>query len=365
MRRIPVSKLVPGVRLARPVLGLQGEMYLGAGVILTRRYIEKLGQMGFETVFIEDLLLEGIEIQDVISEQTRQAVLLQVRQVLIGVSSSNARVLNTPPELTAAAESIVKELLDKSFPVVNLIDVRAEGEYLFHHSVNVCVLAVLAGIKSGLRKDQLLELAVGALLHDLGKVRVEPEILNKPGDLTENEFGRMQRHCEYGRDLLREHPEASAIAYAHHERYNGEGYPMGLKNEDISFSAQLVGIADIYDALTSNRCYRGPIRSHEALELIAGTGNWWFGAQVVHHFLSCVAAYPTGSMVQLSTGEIAVVIDTPSSYTFFPNVRVLLDAEWQRLLPYQVSTVNGNLWVARVLDEEETEAVRRILHGAQ
>lgn len=361
MRKVPVDCLVPGMCLSRAVLGISGEVYLAAGVTLTRRYIQRLADMGFYSVYIEDRLLDGVEVRDVISEKTRRDAIIEVRKVLVEVSMPGTKALNVPREITGIADNIVSELLKNPYSTVNLVDIRSEGAYLFHHSVNVCVLSVLTGINHGLQKDQLINLGVGALLHDVGKVRVRPEILNKPGSLTDNEFDLVKLHCAYGRDILKDHATASTIAYAHHERYNGEGYPLGLKGRDINYLAQMVGMADVYDALTSDRCYRKAYAPHDALELISGSGNWWFDTRLVHNFLCCVAAYPIGTVVQISSGEIGVVVDTPQAYAFFPNVRVLLNAEGRKVLPYPVSTVEKNLWVSRVLDDEETRTIRNML----
>ncbi len=362
MRKVPVSYLMPGMRLARPVLGDKGEVYLNTGVTLTQRYIEKLSAIGFCAVYVEDKLLNGVEIRDVVTEKTRRDAIVEVRKVLVQAASPKARVLNAGPELTKVAESIVTELLDNPLSVVNLMDIRAAGAYLFHHSVNVCILAVLTGINFGLPRGQLLDLALGALLHDVGKLRVDPAILNKPGKLTEEEFSQVQKHCAYGQEMLREHRVASMIAYAHHERYNGEGYPLGLRGRDIGLLPQIVGLADVYDALTSDRCYRAAVAPHEVLEMIAASGNWWFDVKLVENFLCCVAAYPTGAMVEVSSGEIGIVTDTPRAYPFFPNVRVLFNAKREKVFPYQMSTVEHNRWISRVLGEEEAQAVRELLH---
>jgi len=361
MRKVPVNCLEPGMRLARAVLGTGGEVYLNAGVTLTKKYIRRLEAIGFYSVYVEDRLLDGVTVQDVISEKTRRDAIIEVRKALTEVSRPGMKAINVAQEITVMVDSIVSELLRNPYATVNLVDIRAEGAYLFHHSVNVCVLSVLTGINYGLQKEQLVNLGVGALLHDAGKVRVPPEILNKPGSLTDDEFDQIKLHCAYGRDILKDHPAASVIAYAHHERYNGEGYPLGLKGRDINYFAQMVGMADVYDALTSDRCYRKAHAPHDALELISGSGNWWFDTKLVYNFLCCVAAYPTGTLVQLSSGEIGVVVDTPQGYSFFPNVRVLLNAQGQKVLPYLLSTVKENLWVNRVLDDVEVQTIRNML----
>jgi HD-GYP domain-containing protein (c-di-GMP phosphodiesterase class II) len=342
-------------------MGMNKEVYLSSGVILTRRYIKKLAALGFYAVYVEDQLLNGIEVHDVITEKTRRDATVQVRKVLTEGAFSKDRTLNVTPELVTVAENIVAELLANPFSVVNLADIRAEEAYLYHHSVNVGVLAVLAGISLGLPKDPLLGIALGALLHDIGKLKLDSEILDKPGRLTDEEFEHVKLHCAYGQEALKEHRVAGMIAYAHHERYSGEGYPQGLKGRELSYQAQLVGIADVYDALTADRCYRKAVAPHKALELLAGSGNWWFDIKLVKNFLNCVAAYPSGTMVEVSSGEIGLVINTPRTCTFFPNVRILLDANRKKVSPYYLSTVENNLWINRVLDEEEAEVIRKIL----
>ncbi|MEW6541277.1 MAG: HD-GYP domain-containing protein [Bacillota bacterium] len=361
MRKVPVNYLEPGMRLARPVLGTGGEVYLAAGVTLSRKYIQRLEKIGFSSVYVEDRLLDGVFVQDVISDKTRRDAIMQVRKSLMEWSRPGTKAINVTQDITRVADAIVGDLLKNPFSTVNLVDIRTEGAYLFHHSVNVCVLAVLAGINYGLQREQLINLGVGALLHDAGKVRVPAEILNKPGSLTADEFDQVKLHCAHGRDILGGHPASSVIAYAHHERYNGGGYPLGLKGRDINYLAQMVGIADIYDALTSERCYRKAHAPHDALELIAGSGNWWFDTRLVHNFVRCVAAYPTGTLVVLSSGEVGVVVDTPQAHPFFPNVRILLNAQRRKVLPYTRSTVQENLWVSRVLDDEEVRTIRQTL----
>lgn len=357
MRRISTRLLYPGMRLARRVYGKSGEVYLNAGVVLTRRYIERLVQLGFSAVYIEDRLTSGIEVTDVISEETRAHAVRQVKGLLTEATSSKSQSIICPPSLAPVIEDIVDQLLNNRFSVVNLTDIRAEGEYLFHHSVNVCVLAVMTGITLGYGRSRLFDLGMGALLHDVGKVHISSQILNKPDVLTREEFEEVKKHTTYGRNILRDHPEAAEIAYAHHERYNGDGYPRGLKGSDIDVFAQITGIADVFDALTSDRCYRSAQRPCNALELLSGAGDWWFEARLVQAFMENVAAYPTGTVVELNCGLIGVTVDTPKGSSFFPNVRVLLNAEGKPVAPYEISTVQENLWVSRVLEEIEVASL--------
>lgn len=362
MRRIPTRLLHPGMRLAKRIYGQNGEVYLNAGVELTTRYIKRLEGLGFCAVYIEDRLLNGLEVSDVISEETRRHAVQQVKGFL-GKRPALARekAVRLEPGLVAVIDDIIDQLLDNPFSVVNLTDIRAVGEYLFHHSVNVCVLAVMAGITLGYARGRLVDLGTGALLHDIGKVRVAPQILNKSEALTREEFAEIQKHAVYGYEMLRDYPPAADIAYSHHERYSGGGYPRGLRGPRISVFAQLTGVADVFDALTSDRAYRKAQHPSHALELLSGAGGVWFEARLIKAFMENVAAYPTGTMVELNSGVTGVVTDTPRGSPFFPEVRVLLDAGGHPVTPYKLSTVRENKWVSRVLTDDETEALHKRL----
>lgn len=213
--------------------------------------------------------------------------------------------------------------------MVELIDIRTMDDNVFAHSVNVCVLALMTGITLGFERPKLFHLGMGAILHDIGKTKVPKSILDKPGRLTEAEYAEVKKHPQYGLDILSNNPQVSSISrlvvYQHHERYNGEGYPRSLKELEIHQFAQITGMVDMYDALTANRVYRAAFLPHEAYEMIAGSGNYLFDFDIIEPFLSNIAAYPAGSIVELSTGEIAVVVSTKKGFPLYPKVRMLLD----------------------------------------
>lgn len=351
MRQIALNLLVPGMKLGKTVYGPNGETYLNAGVILNQRYINRLSARGYSSVYVEDRLLDGVEVDDVIRQETRVKAISGVRSILKD-AKSNKRGIISQAAVTRTVNGILDELLDNPLAMVNLVDIRSRDDYLFGHCVNVCVLAVMTGITLGFRRDRLLTLGTGALLHDVGKVRVPPEILDKPEKLSAEEFEVVKKHTIYGRDILRqEDQEIAAIAYSHHERYNGEGYPEQAKHPGIKLFSQIVGVVDIFDAITSDRCYKNADHPRVALELLAGTGNWWFDAKVVNAFMENVAAYPTGTFIQINTGEVGIVMDTPKGQPFFPNVRILLDREYRVVKPYDFSTLSNGCGVNCVLDD--------------
>jgi HD-GYP domain-containing protein (c-di-GMP phosphodiesterase class II) len=191
----------------------------------------------------------------------------------------------------------------------------------------------------GLTRDQMIDLGVGAMLHDIGKTQIPMEILMKPGKLTDEEYALMKEHSLQGYQMLKDIPDIPLLsahcALQHHERLDGSGYPRGLKGDEIHLYGKIVGIADVYDALTTNRVYRKAFLPHEALEyLFTSTGQ--FDSNLIAVFRDHVAIYPIGLIVTLSNGVKAVVVDINTKYPQRPIVRVLKNADGQEIIPYEI-----------------------------
>lgn len=357
MRRIPITALRPGMRVARPVYGSSGQVLLQRDVILTRRYVAHLKELGVPFLYIDDGLLDGYRVDDVISDETRAGAVNKVRNLVAAVETPNpaGHVIMRTKDMSRTVNTIVEELLAQQELMVNLIDIRLEDDYLFGHSVNVCVLALVTGITVGLPKEQLVNLGVGAILHDVGKGAIPRNILYKPGSLTKAEYEAVKKHTTEGYEILSTLPHARDVAHEHHERYDGKGYPHGKKGEQIHTNAQIVAICDVYDAVTSTRVYRPAHPAHEALELISGSGNQAFSLKMVTKFLENIAAYPTGSVVELSDKRIGIVIDTPKGFCKYPRIKLLFDEEGRPYsVPVEINTLDfPALVVRRVLTEEE------------
>ncbi|MEW6771002.1 MAG: HD-GYP domain-containing protein [Bacillota bacterium] len=355
MRRLLVSKLVPGMKVGRNVYGKRGEIWLARGAVLTRRYIDRLVELEIPAIYIDDGLLGDVDIKEAISEETRQHAVQQVKALFSATPKTGA--ISPPPAVFRTVEEIVRQVMSNPNAIYNLLDIRAEDEYLFYHSVNVCILATVAGANLGWNREQLEELALGALLHDVGKVRVPPEILNKPGELSKREFDEVKKHTVYGEEMLETMPpEVRRIARSHHERLDGTGYPDGIS--DIPATVQLTGLADVYDALTAERLYRRAYQPHEAFEMIAGTGNFWFDHLLVQAFLFNIAAFPVGSIVSLSSGAVAVVVENKPGLSLYPKVRVLFAPTGEKAVPApEFWCHEEGVGVLRALNPEEVTAL--------
>lgn len=368
MRRVPVDMLRPGMKVGRALYNSRGELLLNAGVILTAKNIERLKLLKIPALYIDDGFLGDITIEDVITEEIRVHAMTQVRELLEDQQRDGAsspfgakRAIIKVKRLEETVENIIEQLLANRFLIVNLTDIRAIDDYTFGHCVNVCVLSLLTGITLGYEKEKLLRLGMGAILHDLGKVDVPFEILNKPGKLTAEEFAVIKRHPGEGYKRVLKMPGVSAasaqVVYQHHERYDGSGYPRGLRGKEVHEFAYICGVADVFDALTADRVYRRACPVHEAYEMVAGSGDSLFEFRVVRAFLENVAAYPVGTWVRLSTGEVGLVVENRRGLSLYPRVRVFFDPAGDPVEPFELCLWEcENVVVTGVLEEMTVRA---------
>jgi HD-GYP domain-containing protein (c-di-GMP phosphodiesterase class II) len=231
-------------------------------------------------------------------------------------------------------DTLIADLGENPRLMINVLDIRTHDDYTFAHSVNVCSFAILVGISMGLNNLALREMGVGALMHDLGKTLIPQEVLNKPGKLTEEEYEMVKLHAFDGFNILK-HQEigllSAHISLQHHERFDGTGYPRGLAGEDIHPYARIVAVADVYDAMVSDRIYRPRFLPHDAAQWLTAQSDRLFARDVVRAFLQRVVFYPVGTMVRLSNGVVGVVVDVNQPMTTRPVVRVLYDASNQEV----------------------------------
>lgn len=236
----------------------------------------------------------------------------------------------------ALADRTVDSIMGNENALLWLTLLKRKDEYTSYHSINVCTLSVLFGSYLGLTDGELRMLGMGALLHDIGKMRVPLEILNKETALNAEEMITMRQHPEWGLAILDEAegvpPQVREVVHAHHERVDGSGYPRGLSGDDIGLFPMIVSLVDVYDAMTSDRAYHERLSSHEVLNMMYGWGETVFKRELLEDFIRCLGIYPVGSLVELSSGEVALVMTVNRKYHLRPQVLLLLDAHKQ---PYE------------------------------
>lgn len=222
-------------------------------------------------------------------------------------------------------QDITESVLRNPGALTSLLRIKRKDDYTFLHSVTTCALVVAFCRSVDMDAETIRQAGLGALLHDIGKALVPDAILNKPGRLTEKESEIIRRHPQDGYDILMRSGTFGEIpldiTLHHHERVNGSGYPKKLPGSDISMVAQMVGLADVYDAITSDRCYHKAVSPAEGLRKIYEWSKSDFDPQIVQAFIRCIGIYPVGSLVLLESGHLAVVTEAHESDLLSPKVK--------------------------------------------
>lgn len=321
MRFLSIDKVTPGNRLAKPLLGERGTILLREDYELTESILNKLKELGVSGLYIDDELTKDIYIEDVVEEKLRLETAYQLEEIM----KKNDNVITLLPYINEIVDSII----EKKDVVVNMNKIYGHHQYTYLHSVNVGILATLVGIKFNLNRRELINLGTAGILHDIGKKFIPTEILDKPSMLTNEEYALMKQHPAKGYEMLKECKEISSTVKAgvlqHHERFDGSGYPLGLKGYNICFFGRILAIADTYDAMTTDRAYHKAIPQSEAIEFLMGDGNQLYDMNIISQFIKCIAVYPVGSQVKLSNGMAAIVIRNYSDNILRPLVRCIHD----------------------------------------
>lgn len=365
MRFVPTSCIRTGMILGKSLHNASGEMLLSEGKEMIPLYIERIQKLRINGVYINDSISEDIEIQNVISDEVRNKAVQGVKSILTHSVSDN------PTDKTAAivkakeiVESIMAEILKNSDLMVNMVDLKVFDEYTYYHSVNVAVLSTVVGVAIGMNHRDLFALGLASLLHDIGKVFVNKDIISKPGQLTEVETDDIKRHSELGYTYLRsmfEMPvKASLGILHHHERYDGSGYPKGLKADQISLFGRIIAVADVFDALVSDRPYRKALLPSDAMEHIMGNGGVIFDPNIARIFSMKVAPYPLGTAVELSNGNVGLVVENYEGFGLRPAVKIIAK-KGKMVTPYVINLLTDsrclNITITGIsgLSEEKTK----------
>lgn len=348
MRLVPIECVQEGTFLAKTIYDNDGRVLLREGVKLTNLFISRIKYIKVLSVYINDEYSDNI-IEDVIKPELRLKAVKTIKDTFTSFEKYNMNISsknlssnskkdfikerqNYFDSIGKIAEDIMEELILKKNVLVNIVDIKSLDNYTYQHSVNVAVLSLAIGIQLKLNKSDLYNLCMGALMHDVGKVFVPKEIIQKNDTLTYKEFEIVKEHSKAGYDYLKDSPDISVpsriIALQHHERENGQGYPEGRKGTDINKLSKIVAVADVYDALTSDRPQRRALSPNESLEYIMGAGGSLFDYEVVRAFSLVAIPYPEGTLIKLSNGDIAVVQELNLNYPLRPKVKVVKSVDF-------------------------------------
>ena len=332
-------QLKPGMKLDHPVVDRLGRNLVARGAELDEYMIDSMVQMGVMSVYIQDgeeekegkappasaaaeKNIEKLRTDDrskvTLSASVRERVAQGIQYVYSNTSS---------PEMVQATDTIASDLLsainENDAIAIDISTLKTSDEYTFKHSVDVATIAMIVAKQQGLSQAQIHEIGVTGLLHDVGKTKVPLEILNKPSRLNKAEFTVMKQHSVYGYHIIKDRPEVSPqIALGvlqHHEKINGSGYPMGVGEDKICPYAKILAVADIYDALVTERPYKAAYSQRDAVEMIMSM-TMELDITAMKSFLESMILYPVDSIVELSNGEKARVVRNIPHYILRPTV---------------------------------------------
>ncbi len=273
----------------------------------------------------ETILEEEIEVVRDTLRETRELIDTLMEDVRLG---KNINSLGSKKVVSEMVESVIRN----PDALTCFAQLKQKDIYTAQHSMRVCILALSFGRHLGLEKHELNLLGIGALLHDIGKMKVPNEVLNKPGPLTDYEFALMKSHVPRGVEILDNTSgiprPAIEVARCHHERYGGNGYVNGLKGVQIGLFGMMGGIVDCYDAISSDRAYHTGMSAHSALKKMYEWRNRDFHPGLVEQFIQCMGIYPIGSVVELNTGEIGVVVTMNRARRLKPRIALVLQPDY-------------------------------------
>ncbi|XID90619.1 HD-GYP domain-containing protein [Paenibacillaceae bacterium WGS1546] len=322
MKLVDIETVEPGQTLGKTIFSSNGTVLLSKGVQLTVYMISTLKRLGVTTIYIDDPLYRDISHEELLSEETKRVVIHQMSETFEQLRSGkafNAKVVGQ------TVDELLEDVLKNQNVLIHLSDIRTADNAMFLHAMNVCMISSLIGLNMGLNMIQLKELAIGALLHDIGKLGA-PEV----------QEGRMH-HAWRGFDLLKNRREYSLliahVAFQHHEAIDGSGLPRGLTGEDIHTYAKIAAVANTYDNLIYHSDDGAPMLPHEACERLNAMSGTQLDHEVLVNFMRIVSIYPNGISVRLSNRQTGVVIGQHRGLPGRPVVRVI-DKEGEEAVGY-------------------------------
>ncbi|KJY83358.1 HD family phosphohydrolase [Vibrio galatheae] len=263
-------------------------------------------------------------------------------------------------ELDDLAEDMIESILLDSDALHCVSALRNKDEYLLEHSVNVATLLVTFGKHLGLAKETLKQLAIGGIIHDVGKIKVDDKVLHKPARLTPEEFEHMKLHQVYAKDIINTvtglGDVSRDVCLMHHEKLDGNGYPAGLTADQIPLHGRMSCIVDIYDALTADRCYKQGMSPAEAFKILLSLTPNHLDRELVYKFINCIGIFPVGALVELSDGRVGIVWTSNPSQPLRPEIKCFYSRKYHRFVDVNfVDMKNAQLTINKAISPSQLE----------
>ena len=359
MLRIPTNRISEGMVLALPIIDANNLLLLTAGQVLTEKYVQRIQELQIPFVYIDDQL--GIEESiPPVNPDTLSIATESLKQSYEQCAKTGKIDLRT---VQSQVDNIIDDLITNSHIMIGMSDLKNYDDYTYQHSVNVCVLSIILGISHGYNHLQLQALGMGSILHDIGKIKIPLEIINKPSPLTYAEYMEIKKHPWEGFKIINSSidlPRGSAQGILqHHERIDGRGYPRGIDEVNIHEYGLIVAVADVFDALVSDRPYRRAFNNQEAMEIMEREKGTHLSPLFVDALLSYINMYPPGTVVSLSNGDLAIVTRENVKDPKSPPLKLLFDAGKQA---YEMNSsfdlgAHINIFITKALSPMEAEVI--------
>lgn len=327
MRYVPVNQLRRGMVLGRDITAAAGQVLLPRNTEFNEENIAYVAFLGVPGVHVDDEFSRDVEIREVVKPELLTGTVRTIHEFYdLTVDKKTA---NAPAEkkMLKGVESIVDSILSEDSVMYNMSELKTYDDYTYFHSANVAILSGILGSRLGLSRESLKNLIMAGFLHDVGKLFIDPQLLNIPRRLTESERIRMMDHPRKGYEFLKEHydfpEEVLETVFSHHEWFNGSGYPRGKAGEDIPIGGRIMKVADVYDAMTTKRPYHPAFLPSEVMEYIMARSGLEFDPQVVDIMSQEICVYPVGCEVELSNKRRGIVVENHRGSILRPTVKML------------------------------------------
>jgi len=337
MRLLALEDLKEEMTVAQPIYGINGEILVKEKGQLNQNTLKKLQDMGWNYLYVDDEFSKDIEAKCAISPKVRSEAITNIRKLYLAIAATYDKDIEamkkrndlqvSMKKCLTSIDKLLEDIITGSISLVDVYDVKMIQNYKYAHSVNVCIISLVIGQSLGFGYKDLYELGVGAFFHDMGQMFIPDSVLEKQTTYTEEDFEMMKKHPELGYRYARDNfelPTRSFLAILqHHERYDGTGYPLGKKGEEINEFARIVAVADVYDALTSDKPYRKPMMPVAAFKHIISNNKKAFDPKIVKLFFDKVSPYPIGFTLHLPDGRDVIVAENIEGQPLYPKVKVI------------------------------------------
>ncbi len=367
------SFLYEGMVLQGDLFTESGEKVVNAREPLTKELIDDLKNRGVKKVYYsKPKPKKNKELPEIIKPETLEKGYLVSQEVVKNIEGDKPLPIK---DIENTVESFMDEISSsKPEAILNMLELKEYDEYTYTHSINVSLLSIMFANFLNWNSDKIKELGTGAILHDMGKILIPKEIINKNGKLTPEEFELVKKHTIYGYEIVKPYKEFSErtklIPLLHHECYNGSGYPFGLSGEKIDELAQIVSIADIFDAIVTKRSYKPGYPLWNAFLSIQQSAGIKFIPRLAIEFVNKMpqkiageAVIKVGDFVLLNTKEIGEIVELSEKSTLKPTVKIYINSKQQKVkFPILVMLeVDQTRWIEKIIDDEKAiESLKKI-----